>query len=70
MIVTPKGEMAEWFKAQHWKCCLGQLNGGSNPPLSVATKVLAVKFSRTLNDFDSILYQKFSVSNPQVNQAQ
>ena len=29
------GEMAEWLKAQHWKCCLGQLNEGSNPSLSV-----------------------------------
>ena len=25
------------MKAQHWKCCLGQLNEGSNPSLSVFT---------------------------------
>jgi hypothetical protein len=29
------GEVAERLKAQHWKCCLGQLNEGSNPSLSV-----------------------------------
>jgi hypothetical protein len=29
------GEMAEWFKAQTWKVCLGKLNEGSNPSLSV-----------------------------------
>jgi nicotinate-nucleotide pyrophosphorylase (carboxylating) len=27
--------VAERLKAQHWKCCLGQLNEGSNPSLSV-----------------------------------
>ncbi len=27
--------MAEWSKAQHWKCCVGQLTEGSNPSLSV-----------------------------------
>ena len=27
--------MAEWFKAQHWKCCLdNSSNEGSNPSLS------------------------------------
>ena len=29
------GEVAEWLKAQHWKCCLAQVNEGSNPSLSV-----------------------------------
>ena len=29
------GEVAERLNAAHSKCVLGQLNGGSNPPLSV-----------------------------------
>ena len=33
------GEVAEWLKAQHWKCCLQQCNAGSNPVLSVFPRV-------------------------------
>jgi hypothetical protein len=35
------GEVAEWLNATHSKCVLGQLNGGSNPPLSVVMNYLA-----------------------------
>ena len=28
------GEMTEWPIVQHWKCCVPQGTGGSNPPLS------------------------------------
>jgi hypothetical protein len=31
----PYGEVAEWLNAADSKSVLGQLNGGSNPPLSV-----------------------------------
>lgn len=31
------GEVAEWSKAQHWKCCVAQVTVGSNPTLSVQT---------------------------------
>ena len=35
---TCVGEVAEWSKAQHWKCCVGQLTVGSNPTFSVTSK--------------------------------
>ena len=38
------GEVAERFKAQTWKVCLGKLNGGSNPPLSVLKPSLNIYF--------------------------
>jgi hypothetical protein len=33
------GEVAERLKAHAWKVCLGQLNEGSNPSLSVKQAV-------------------------------
>ena len=30
------GKVAEWSKAQHWKCCVLQGTGGSNPSLSAS----------------------------------
>ena len=37
------GEVAERLKAHAWKVCLGQLNEGSNPSLSVKQAVQAKK---------------------------
>lgn len=35
MNLFKTGEMAEWLKAQHWKCCLEFSSEGSNPSLSI-----------------------------------
>ena len=32
------GELSEWSMVQHWKCCVRQRTGGSNPPLSAKSK--------------------------------
>jgi len=29
-----RGEVTEWLKVHDWNSCVGQLTGGSNPPLS------------------------------------
>ena len=34
------GEVAEWSKAQHWKCCVPQGTVGSNPTLSAILRVV------------------------------
>ena len=34
MMKVKKGEMAEWFKAQHWKCCLEETLTRVRIPLS------------------------------------
>ena len=31
------GEVTEWLKVHDWNSCVGQLTGGSNPPLSAPT---------------------------------
>jgi hypothetical protein len=39
------GEVAEWSKAQHWKCCVPQGTVGSNPTLSAILRSAAVGLS-------------------------
>ncbi len=39
----PLGEVTEWLKVHDWNSCVGQLTGGSNPPLS------AISTSRRLD---------------------
>ena len=33
------GEVTEWLKVHDWNSCVGQLTGGSNPPLSAILRV-------------------------------
>src|SRR5690606_32864663 len=42
--VAGLGEVSEWLKEQHWKCCMGLVPiGGSNPPLSAFDRGLTRK---------------------------
>jgi hypothetical protein len=43
----PLGEMAEWLKAQHWKCCQGATSARVRIPLS-PLKVSPCKLLRGL----------------------
>ena len=36
-IRSHQGEVSEWLKVQHWKCCVVQATAGSNPALSATT---------------------------------
>jgi hypothetical protein len=45
------GEVAEWSKAQHWKCCVGQLTVGSNPTFSVTSQKASDSLSLKLFAF-------------------
>ncbi len=46
------GEVAERLNAAHSKCALGQLNGGSNPPLSVYSLVVTHLEPRSLQSLE------------------
>ena len=36
-----RGEVTEWLKVHDWNSCVGQLTGGSNPPLSATSSIAA-----------------------------
>jgi hypothetical protein len=40
IVVEFRGEVTEWLKVHDWNSCVGQLTGGSNPPLSATQQHL------------------------------